>query len=88
MIVGAVPSLPESSKRNIVGIVMFGSTRTDEEEGLVPNYPAANTLNICAEDDGICDGGVDVTPGHLEYLDDVPTAVTFLRGRISAAGGV
>lgn len=88
MIVGAVPGLPESSKTNIAGIVMFGSTRTDEEDGRVPNYPAANTLNICAKDDGVCDGGVDVTSGHLQYLDDVPTAVAFLQGRVSAAGGV
>ncbi|USW52123.1 Putative cutinase/acetylxylan esterase, alpha/Beta hydrolase, cutinase, serine active [Septoria linicola] len=95
VVTGAVRRLSAASKTNLVGIVMYGSTRTDEEDnadfligGRIPNYPAGNTLNICAPDDGVCDGGLDVTAGHSGYLDDVPTAVGFLRGRVSAAGGV
>lgn len=67
---------------------MFGSTRTDEENGMIPDYPSEKTLNICAADDGVCDGGLDVTDGHSDYVDDVPTAVTFLQTQIAAAGGV
>lgn len=88
VITGAVRRLPANSKTNLVGVVMYGSTRTDEEGGRIPNYPAERTLNICAPDDGVCDGGLDVTPGHSGYLDDVPMAVGFLRGRVTASGGL
>ncbi|PPJ50684.1 hypothetical protein CBER1_07704 [Cercospora berteroae] len=88
VITASVRRLPAASKTNLAGIVMFGSTRTDEEGGRIPGYPAANTLNICASNDGVCDGGLDVSPGHSAYADDVPTAVSFLRGRVTAAGGI
>lgn len=64
LITGSVRRLPAASKTNLAGVVMYGNTRQDEENGKIPNYPFERVLSICAADDGVCDGGLDVTAGE------------------------
>ncbi|GAB7363418.1 hypothetical protein MBLNU230_g3695t1 [Neophaeotheca triangularis] len=77
--------LASGVRNRTAGVVLFGSTRTRQENGRIPNYPAANVLNICKFGDGVCNGALLVTAVHLTYGVNVPEGVTFLRNRISAA---
>lgn len=68
LITGSVRRLAAASKTNLAGVVMFGNTRQDEENGKIPNYPNERVLSICAADDGVCDGGLDVTVGETPHF--------------------
>lgn len=76
-----IPDLPADIKNKIAGVVLFGSTRNKQDRGKIPNYPADRVISFCNRSDGVCDGGLSVTAGHLAYSGDVDTAARFLAGK-------
>ncbi|KAF1816536.1 cutinase [Eremomyces bilateralis CBS 781.70] len=79
---GAVSSLEAGLKEKVVGGVLYGDTRNQEDKGQIPNYPKEAVKIFCRSDDGVCGAGLSVTAGHLAYGSDVNAAVQFLRQRI------
>lgn len=87
VITASIRRLEDLPKRNLVGVVMYGDTRSDQEHGRIPNYSPEATLAICEPGDGVCDGDydLDLTEAHHQYCDDVPTAVAFLEKKLENA---
>jgi cutinase len=88
VMVASVRRLSTAVQNKIAGVVLYGNTRNAQEGGKIPNFPAAKALTFCNLSDGVCGGGLVVTAGHLTYQVDVPEAVDYLEGRITAAGGI
>lgn len=89
VITAAVSRLDESAKTGLVAVAMYGDTRSDQNGGKIPEYPAEQTLAICEPGDGVCDGdfNLELTDAHHRYLRDITTATTFLEEWIKRAGG-
>ena len=88
VMVASVRRLSTAVKNKIAGVVLYGNTRNEQEGGKIPNFPPEKALTFCNLSDGVCGGGLVVTPGHLTYQVDVPDAVDYLESRIAAAGGI
>jgi cutinase len=86
--VASVRRLSTAVQNKIAGVVLYGNTRNAQEGGKIPNFPPEKALTFCNLSDGVCGGGLVVTPGHLTYQIDVPDAVDYLESRIAAAGGI
>lgn len=84
----SVRRLSAAVKDQIAGVVLYGSTRNEQEGGKIPDFPAEKALTFCNPSDGVCGGALVVTPGHLTYIVDVPDAVDYLQSRIADAGGI
>lgn len=82
LLVGALDATAQSQ---VKGVVLYGYTKNQQNNGKIPNYPAAQTKVYCNADDGVCGGGLSITVGHLMYTEDVDDAVQFLEGTISSA---
>jgi cutinase len=88
VMVASVKRLPTAVKDRIAGVVLYGNTRNLQERGKIPDFPSEKALTFCNISDGVCGGGLVITAGHLIYRVDVPGAITYLRGRVTAAGGI
>ena len=80
----AVGALDSTAQAQVKGVVLYGYTKNQQNNGEIPNYPASQTKVYCNADDGVCGGGLSVTAGHLTYTEDVDAAVEFLEGTISS----
>jgi cutinase len=85
----AVSSLPDNVKAKVIAGTLFGDTRNKQDNGQIRNYPKDQVMIFCAKDDGVCDGTLRVTAGHIVYLsnNDVDTAIKFLQSKVNAALG-
>jgi cutinase len=85
----AVSGLPDKIKSQLVGGVLFGDTKNLQSNGMIDNYDIEKTLILCAKDDGVCWGKLNVNAGHVSYLNNgaIPRAVDFLAGKIDKALG-
>ncbi|KAI1851322.1 hypothetical protein JX265_000444 [Neoarthrinium moseri] len=81
----AVEQLSSSVISRIAGIVLFGDTQYEQENGRIRNYPTQNTKIYCALGDLVCDGTLIITAAHLTYGADASDAARFLVSRINAA---
>jgi len=75
---GSIQALPTAIKNQISGVVLFGFTRNQQDDGQIPNYPASQTLVFCAVGDLVCNGTLIITAAHLTYGVDAPSAASFL----------
>lgn len=83
---GAVPKLTATVRNQIKGIVLFGYTQNEQNNGGIPSYPQADLKVFCATGDAVCDGTLNITPAHLSYGPDAAgPAPQFLEGKIGAA---
>ncbi|PPJ61181.1 hypothetical protein CBER1_10301 [Cercospora berteroae] len=82
LIAAAVTALPAQQKEQVKGVVLYGYTKNRQNNGQIPNYPAARTKVFCNASDGVCGGGLAVTAGHLTYTSDVNAAVEFLQAAV------
>ncbi|CAG8960901.1 hypothetical protein HYFRA_00002438 [Hymenoscyphus fraxineus] len=83
---GAIGALSPSVSSKIAGVVTFGDTRNEQDDGVIPNFPPPKTLILCNDGDWTCKGRIYmITPAHLHYGRRVPEAVVFLVERIKMA---
>ncbi|KAF1952543.1 carbohydrate esterase family 5 protein [Byssothecium circinans] len=83
VIAGAVPGLTAAQRNQVKGIVFFGYTRNQQNNGGVPSYPTANLRVYCAEGDLVCEGTLVITAAHFSYGDEAGgPAPQFLESKI------
>ncbi|KAL2840426.1 cutinase precursor [Aspergillus pseudoustus] len=79
---GAISSLSSTIQNQIRGVVLFGDTRNDQDNGRIPGFPTNKTKIYCALGDLVCDGTLIITAAHFTYIVNVPDAVSFLVDRL------
>ncbi|KAK4646972.1 uncharacterized protein QC761_0029670 [Podospora bellae-mahoneyi] len=81
-----VPPSPQSSatiREQIKGVVLYGWTKNQQNNGKIPNYPAARLKVYCESGDLVCNGSLIVLPAHGTYADEAADeAPKFLISRI------
>ena len=82
-----IPHLSEAVRKQIVAGILFGDTMNDETNGTIDGIPKEDVMSLCALDDGVCWGALQVTAGHVVYTQngDVDKAAAFLTSKIDAA---
>jgi cutinase len=85
----AVSGIPENVRKQLAGGVLFGDTKNKQSNGSIDNYDLDRTLILCAKDDGVCWGKLNVNAGHVSYLNNgaIPRAIDFLSEKIDKALG-
>lgn len=61
----AVRGLPADIKAKVVGGVLFGDTRNQQDAGAIPEYPKDKVKIFCSSMDGVCSGSLSVGVGHM-----------------------
>lgn len=89
VIFNAVGTLPENTKKRVVGVALYGYTHNKQNKGIIPNFPAENVKTFCPASDGVCGGMLNVNAGHFSYLtgSSQKEGYTFLAEKIKAAQG-
>ncbi|KAF2430444.1 cutinase-domain-containing protein [Tothia fuscella] len=84
-----VSALSEAMKSKIVAGVLFGDTRNKQDGYKIANFPKEKVMIFCDSTDGVCEGKLSVTQGHMVYAcnGDGPKGISFLKGKIDAALG-
>jgi Cutinase len=84
-----VSKLPANVKAKTVGGVLFGDTRNKQSGGFIANYPKDQVTILCAKDDGVCWGQLNVNAGHLSYIRDnsATKATAFLISKLNGSSG-
>ncbi|KAI1841367.1 hypothetical protein JX265_013467 [Neoarthrinium moseri] len=83
MVHASIESLSDSVKAQIAAAVTFGDTQKQQDGGQIPNFDTAKTLILCNEGDKVCEGTLIITDAHTDYTSSVPTAVTFIEGKVA-----
>ncbi|KAF2435117.1 cutinase [Tothia fuscella] len=94
VIMNAVKGLSADVRKQVVAGVFYGYTKNAQLKGMIPGYPKEDLLVFCMEtspgkyEDGVCGGQLNVNAGHMAYRSrgDGPKGVTFLKGKLDAAG--
>ncbi|KAJ4288299.1 separase/separin [Collariella sp. IMI 366227] len=80
-----ISRLSSAIRNKIVGVVLFGYTKNQQNNGRIPNYPADRTKVFCNEGDLVCEGMLIVATPHLMYGSDAAgPAPRFLLSKINA----
>ncbi|KAK4147354.1 carbohydrate esterase [Dichotomopilus funicola] len=53
----------------VVGAVLFGYTKNQQNGGVIPGYPPERTKVFCNENDAVCHGTLFILPDHFLYFD-------------------
>ncbi|KAH7024934.1 cutinase [Microdochium trichocladiopsis] len=81
----AVAKLPSATQDKIVGAVLFGYTKNQQNGGRIKNFPTDKTAIYCAVGDLVCTGSLVITAAHLSYQDEAAGAAPqFLISKIGA----
>jgi cutinase len=80
---GSIRNLPSTVKSRIEGVVLFGDPRNVADNGQIPNYPRSQTKIFCFPLDVICQGILEVTYWHLQYGQDIPAAISFIKDMLA-----
>jgi cutinase len=63
----AISDATSTVRNQIVGTVLFGYTKNQQNNGAVPNYPSDRLKVFCATGDLVCTGTLTITAAHLSY---------------------
>jgi len=75
-------------KGKVAGVALFGDTRNYQDGKHIPNFPRDKSRVWCNDNDGVCNGGLNVNIGHLSYgPGTISEATTWLMERIAAQKG-
>ncbi|KAF1918581.1 cutinase-domain-containing protein [Ampelomyces quisqualis] len=79
----AISDLDATVRNKVVGTVLFGYTKNQQNAGAIPKYPSSNLKVFCETGDLVCEGTLIITPAHLTYLDEAGNqAPQFLISKI------
>ncbi|GAP87871.1 putative cutinase [Rosellinia necatrix] len=78
----AVEQLSASARARVFAAVTYGDTQKQQDGGRIPNFDTARTLILCNSGDLVCEGSLIITSAHLSYTSSVPTAVSFIVGKL------
>jgi cutinase len=83
-----VSKLPANVKSKAAAGVLFGDTKNKQSGGYIANYPKDKVKILCAKEDGVCWGTLDVSRGHLVYITDgsAKKATDFLIDKLGMTG--
>lgn len=79
---GAIPGLDDAIKNKIKGVVLFGDTRNQQDNGRIPDFPKDKTKIYCATGDMVCHGMLIVAAPHFSYMTDVGDATDYLVSKL------
>lgn len=80
----AIRDVDASIRNKIVGTVLFGYTKNQQNNGQIVNYPSDRLEVFCAIGDLVCTGSLTITAAHLSYGDEAEDeAPDFLIGQLS-----
>ncbi|KAI0168057.1 cutinase [Pestalotiopsis sp. NC0098] len=83
---GSISGLSSSIQDQVKGVVLFGYTQNQQNNGGIPNFPADKLKVYCGATDEVCKGTLFIAPDHFSYTDDALTsAPAFLEQKIAAA---
>ena len=81
----AIRDIGDNIRNKIVGTVLFGYTKNEQNNGQIINYPSNRLRVFCNQGDRVCEGTLIVAPPHLDYGDVASNAgPNFLINRIRA----
>jgi cutinase len=75
----ALQKTTSANAARVAAVVVFGDPKKGQSFGSVAS---SNVLTICHTNDDICKGLVSITPDHLNYQNDAPTAAAFVAGKV------
>ena len=87
VVAGALSQLSGAVQDQVVGAVLFGYTKNQQNDESIPNYPVDRTEIFCNAGDLVCEGTLIVVAPHFAYTGDARgPAADFLAEKINAAG--
>jgi cutinase len=81
----AIEKMSEDVKGKITAILLYGDTQYPQDGPKIKGFPQDKVKVICKSDDGVCVGGITVTPGHLSYSGSAAEGANWLIEKIKAA---
>ncbi|KAH6672658.1 cutinase-domain-containing protein [Plectosphaerella plurivora] len=84
----AVRDSSSDVKPKIAGVVLFGYTKNQQNDGGIPDFPTDRVKVFCNQGDAVCNGSLMVTFAHLRYQSSARgPAAEYLVSMINGAGG-
>lgn len=81
----AIEKMSEDVKSKITAILLYGDTQFPQDGPKIKGFPQDKVKVICKSDDGVCVGGITVTPGHLSYSGSAAEGANWLIEKIKSA---
>lgn len=85
MVHRVVENLDPAVASQVAGVVTFGDTQNQQDNGQINNYPPDQTLVICNDGDLVCEGTLTIRAPHLQYERRTPEAIEFLTAAAQGA---
>ncbi|KAM5349608.1 hypothetical protein ACJ41O_006113 [Fusarium nematophilum] len=74
LVAAAIEDTDQATRDKIAGVVLFGYTQNEQNNGQIPNFPPERTQVFCNNGDLVCEGTLIVVAAHLAYGNDASGA--------------